>query len=144
MSMSNDRLEREYLELLENVFQKMYEVQRDIIYAQKGLQAVMNLFKEFSQEPVKLDPSDPVYQQAEALLRQLVNSLRELYRDLERASPPESWEKFHQVLSRSLLLQIEGYEEMLMAFTDRNPEHIRAGSYKVNQGLKLLEGGERS
>ena len=134
--------EERYLELLEEIFDKMYEMQKEVIYSHKGLQAVMNLFREFSQEPVRRDPRDPVYQQAKGILENLVNSIRELYETLVSVSPPRSWQLFHEVFSKSLKLQLEGYEEMLMAFEDGNVEHIRLGSYKVDQGLKLLEASE--
>ncbi len=135
--------ESEYLNLLEEVFQKLYHAQLELVSAQKGIQAVIQLLKEFSQKPVISEPQDPVYQEVEKILRQLLDMLTTCVNSLSDVIPPASWQDFHFVFLRSLELQREGYEEMLLAFKDGDSRHVFAGNQKVKLGLKLLEAGKK-
>ncbi len=136
--------EFKYLEALEDIFQELHQAQLELISAQKGLQAVIELFKEFSQSPIGDMPNqDPVFLEVRRILDELSDTLNRCLMRMDELKPPENWKRFHDVFKRSLELQREGYEEMKLVFVDKNIKHIYNGNKLVEMGLKLLEAGRK-
>jgi len=104
----------------------------------EGIKAITNFVAEWEGKPHKFSLEDPVTLKGKNATQKVITELESQIGELKSLNPPQRWVLFHQRLTDSLSLQLEGYREMLKIFLDRDPKHLTAGQEKINQGMGLL------
>lgn len=130
----------QYLDKLSEIIESIEKIQEELLVEHKMMKNLITLLNNFSVSKSKtVDLDDPVIKKAKEVLQKLVNSLQQEYFKLDVLEPEENWKQFHEKFKQSLRTQIEGYKEILLVFTDGNITHIKVGSLKVEQGLKMID-----
>ncbi|MFN3477976.1 MAG: hypothetical protein ACK4ZM_01240 [bacterium] len=133
-------MNNQYLDKLLEIIENIEKIQEELLVEQKMMKNLISLLNNFSVSKSKtVDLDDPVIKKAKEVLQKLVNSLQQEYFKLDVLEPDEKWKQFHEKFKQSLKTQIEGYKEILLVFTDGNITHIKVGSLKVEQGLKMID-----
>jgi len=133
-------MKEDYLDKLSEIIENIEKIQQDLIIEQKMMKNLISLLNQYSTKSEKIiDLDDPVIKKAKELLSNLINALQKEYYKMDLLQPDEKWAQFHEKFKQSLKTQIEGYQEILMVFTDGNITHIKIGSKKVEQGLKIID-----
>lgn len=128
-----------YLDKISEIIENIEKIQEELIVEQKMMKNLISLLNNFSlQKNKNIDLEDPVIKKAQDVLQKLVYSLQEEYFKLDSLEPDENWKQFHEKFKQSLKTQIEGYKEIMLVFADGNMTHIKVGSLKVEQGLKMI------
>ncbi|MCS7244248.1 MAG: hypothetical protein RMJ36_05905 [Candidatus Calescibacterium sp.] len=130
-----------YLDKISEIIENIEKIQQELIVEQKMMKNLISLLNQFSNTSKNrmIDLEDPVVQKAKDVLFKLITSLQEEYFKLDLLEPEEKWKQFHEKFKQSLKTQIEGYKEIFLVFTDGNITHIKVGSLKVEQGLKMID-----
>ncbi|MCS7164754.1 MAG: hypothetical protein RMJ51_00505 [Candidatus Calescibacterium sp.] len=131
-----------YLDKIAEIIENIEKIQQELIVEQKMMKNLISLLNQFSFHQNKdktIDLEDPVIKKARDVLFKLITSLQEEYYKLDLLEPDEKWKQFHEKFKQSLKTQIEGYKEIFLVFTDGNITHIKVGSLKVEQGLKMID-----
>lgn len=130
-----------YLEKIAEIIENIEKVQQELLVEQKMMKNLISLLNQFSGaiKNKTIDLDDPIVKKAKEVLFKLITSLQEEYYKLDLLEPDEKWAQFHEKFKQSLKTQIEGYKEIFLVFTDGNITHIRVGSMKVEQGLKMID-----
>ncbi len=130
-----------YLDKIAEIIENIEKVQQELLVEQKMMKNLISLLNQFSgtTKSKTIDLDDPVVKKAKEVLLKLITSLQEEYYRLDLLEPDEKWAQFHEKFKQSLKTQIEGYKEIFLVFTDGNITHIKVGSMKVEQGLKMID-----
>ncbi|MCX7759360.1 MAG: hypothetical protein N2169_07140 [bacterium] len=130
-----------YLDKISEIIENIEKIQQELIVEQKMMKNLISLLNQFSNTSKNkiIDLEDPVVQKAKEVLFKLITSLQEEYFKLDLLEPEEKWKQFHEKFKQSLKTQIDGYKEIFLVFTDGNITHIKVGSLKVDQGLKMID-----
>lgn len=133
-------MSNQYLDKLSEIIENIEKIQKELLVEHKMMKNLISLLNNFSVSKSKtVDLDDPVIKKAQEILQKLVNSLQQEYFKLDVLEPEEKWKQFHEKFKQSLKTQIEGYKEILLVFIDGNITHIKVGSLKVEQGLKMID-----
>ncbi|MEN3015421.1 MAG: hypothetical protein ABDH21_05140 [bacterium] len=128
-----------YLDKVAEIIENIEKIQQELVVEQKMMKNLVNLLNQFSSsKSQRIDLDDPVVKKAKDVVLKLITSLQEEYFKLELLEPDEKWKQFHEKFKQSLKTQIEGYKEIFLVFTDGNITHIKVGSMKVEQGLRII------
>ena len=130
-----------YLDKLSQIIENIEKIQQELLVEQKMMKNLISLLNNFS-TPSKnkaIDLDDPVVKKAKEILQRLITLLQEEYFKLDLLEPEENWKQFHEKFKLSLKTQIEGYKEIFLVFIDGNITHIKVGSLKIEQGLKMID-----
>lgn len=130
-----------YLEKIEEIIEKFAVIQRKFVQDKQGVQAIIRFIEDFSGAPQSFSLDDPVIQKGRSAAQRVAAEMEEQLKELQKLRPPEVWTKFHETLTQSIKLQLDGYKEMSKVFESRNVIHIAAGQKLVNEGMSLLEAG---
>jgi len=131
---------QDYLDKISEIIENIEKIHEELIIEQKMMKNLISLLNHYSSKNEKVvDLEDPVVKKAKELLIKLINSLQREYYKIDLLEPDESWKQFHEKFKQSLKYQIEGYQEILMVFTDGNITHIKVGSKKVEQALRIID-----
>lgn len=141
--MKIDDQERRYLEQIEVFTEEFGRIQRDFVLQRHGVQAVIRFIEDFSGSRPAFNRDDPVLVKGRTAAERAIEDLSREFQDLHHAEPPAAWRLFHGTLLESVRLQLEGYREMIRVFDDADVAHLRKGKAMVDQGMGLLEAGER-
>lgn len=141
--MAIDDEERRYLEQVEAFTSEFGRIQRDFVLQKHGVQAILRFIEDFSGLKPTFKPDDPVLVKGQTAARTAIQELEVQFRRLEAAQPPPAWVLFQATLRESVRLQVQGYREMLRVFEDQDLAHLARGKAQVEQGMGLLEAGER-
>jgi len=130
--------EKNYIEKVEKIIENFGKIQKTLVLDKEGIKAITRLVEEWEGKPHTFSLDDPVTLKGRQAAEKVLGELEKQSVELSRITPPERWSTFHQKLSDSISLQIEGYREMLQVFKDREPRHLLSGQEKINQGMGLL------
>lgn len=129
-----------YLDKISEIIENIEKIQQELVVEQKMVKNLVSLLNQFSSSSSSvIDLDDPVVKKAKEVLWNLITSLQEEYFKLDLLEPDDKWFQFHHKFKQSLKTQIDGYKEMFLVFTDGNITHIKIGSMKVEQGLKIID-----
>jgi len=135
--------EKHYLEAIESFIESFGSIQRELVLNQEGLRAVVRFIEDFAGGPQAFSLDDPVMLKGRLAALTVIEELAGEMERIKEMEPPGRWKIFHETLLESVTLQLRGYREMARIFDDRELEHLLKGQELVNQGMGLLEGGER-
>lgn len=136
--------EEAYLEQIEKIIEHFGVIQKQFIMDKKGIHAIIKFIEDFSGQPQTFSLDDPVIQKGKITAQKVIHEIEIQLSQIERLEPPEIWKTFHATLTQSIKLQLEGYKEMAKVFDNKNTIHIVTGQKLVNEGMSLLEAGNRS
>ena len=135
--------EEAYLGEVEKIIEQFGVIQRSFVMDKKGIHAIVQFIEDFSGQPQSFSLDDPVIQKGKSTCIRVIKEMEDQLLRIQQLTPPELWKPFHESLSKSIQLQLEGYKEMAKVFENRNVIHIAAGQKLVNEGMSLLEAGTR-
>lgn len=136
--------EEVYLEQVERIIEQFGVIQKQLIMDKKGIHAIVKFIEDFSGQPQTFSLDDPVIQKGKTTARKVIHEMEGQFSQLEKLEPPEIWKTFHSTLTQSIKMQLDGYKEMAKVFENKNTIHIITGQKLVNEGMSLLEAGNRS
>jgi len=139
-----DKNEEKYLGNIEQVIERFGTIQRNFVLDKTGVRAIINFIEQFEGRHPFFELDDPVVKKGKAAAYRVIEELDKQVTYLKKLKYPENWEKFHKVLVESIEIQLNGYQEMVKVFEDSKLEHIEEGHKMVNEGMNILQGGNRS
>jgi hypothetical protein len=135
--------EKAYLEEIEKVIEQFGVIQRSFVMDKKGIHAIVQFIEDFSGQPQTFSLDDPVIQKGKGICTRVIKEMEDQFVHIQELTPPDLWKPFHESLTKSIQLQLEGYKEMAKVFENKNIIHIATGQKLVNEGMSLLEAGTK-
>lgn len=131
--------EQKYSEEIESIIENLGGLQRKFVLDKTGIRAIIKFIEDLEGRRPFFDLDDPVVQKGKSAAGRVTEGLEKQLKQLQALSPPAGWADFHECLTGSIQLQLDGYKEMVLVFEDSNMDHITEGQDSVNRGMKLLE-----